>query len=94
MKGKQQRVQKRLLDIISRAFYTPGGCHNLNLVLCDMANSCANAITFFFEVIQCIYSLFSSSTKRWKILQHNVSNFTLKPLSQTCWKVGLKVLKQ
>ena len=63
MKGKHQGVQKRLLDINPRAFYTPCGCHNLNLVLCDMANSCPKAISFF-GVVQRIYSLFSSSTKQ------------------------------
>ena len=63
MKWKQQDVQKRLLDINSRAFYTPCGCHNLNLLLCDVANSCPKAMTFF-GVLQRIYSLFSSSTKR------------------------------
>ena len=55
MKGKHQGVQKRLLDINPRAFYTPCGYHNLNLVLCDMANSCPRAISFF-GVLQCIYS--------------------------------------
>ena len=63
MKGKQQGVQKRLLDINSRSFYTPCGCHSLNLILCDMASSCTKAISFF-GVVQRIYSLFSSSTKR------------------------------
>ncbi|XP_038971164.1 uncharacterized protein LOC120104314 [Phoenix dactylifera] len=67
MKEKHQGVQRRLLDINLRAFYTPCGCHNLNLVLCDIANSCPKAISFF-GVIQRIYTLFSSSTKRWKIL--------------------------
>ena len=81
MKGKHQGVQKRLLDINPRAFYTPCGCHNLNLVLCDMANSCPKAISFF-EVEQHIYSSFSSSTKQWKILQDNISTLALKPLSQ------------
>ncbi|KAM3732964.1 hypothetical protein ACB098_11G098600 [Castanea mollissima] len=78
MKGKKQGLQKRILDINSKAFYTPCGCHNLNLVLCDMANSCPKAISFF-GVVQCIYTLFSSSTKRWKILQDNVTSLTLKP---------------
>ncbi|GKB61505.1 zinc finger MYM-type protein 1-like protein [Tanacetum coccineum] len=41
MKGKHQGVQKRFLDINPRAFYTPCGCHSLNLALCDMANTCA-----------------------------------------------------
>jgi len=31
-KGKHQGVQKRFLDINPRAFYTPCGCHSLNLV--------------------------------------------------------------
>ena len=65
MKGKHQGVQKRFLDINPRASYTPCGCHSLNLVLCDMTNSCPRA-TSFFGVLQRIYTLFSSSTKRWK----------------------------
>ena len=40
MKGKHQGVQKRILDINHRSFYTPCGCHSLNLILCDMTNSC------------------------------------------------------
>ena len=47
-----------------------------------MANSCPKA-TSFFGVIQRIYTMFSSSTKRWKILQDNVSGLTFKSLSQT-----------
>ena len=64
MKGKHQGVKKkRLLEINPRAFYTSCGCHNLNLVLCDMANSCPRTISFF-GVVQHIYSLFYSSTKQ------------------------------
>ncbi|KAF8083114.1 hypothetical protein N665_0791s0011 [Sinapis alba] len=33
MKGKNKGVQKRFLDINPRAFYTPCGCHNLNLAI-------------------------------------------------------------
>ena len=46
MKGKERRVQKRLLDINPKAYYTPCGCRNLNLVLCDIANSCSKIIYF------------------------------------------------
>ena len=57
MKEKHQRVQKWFLDINPRSFYSPCGCHNLNLVLCDVANSCTNAISFF-GVVQRIYTIF------------------------------------
>ncbi|XP_047324967.1 zinc finger MYM-type protein 1-like [Impatiens glandulifera] len=36
MKGKHKGVQNRLLEINPKAFYTPCGCHSLNLTLCDM----------------------------------------------------------
>jgi len=67
-----------------KAFYSACGCgyHSLNLVLFGMTNSCPRA-TSFSEVLHCIYTLFSSSTKRWKILQNHIHNLTFKSLSQT-----------
>ena len=64
-------------------------------MLCDVANSCSKTIYiyFFLGVVQCIYTLFSSFTKRWKILQDNVSSLTLKPLPQTCWKSRIESVK-
>ena len=56
MKGKHQGVQNIILDITPRLFYTPCGCHSLNLVLCDMVHSCPKA-TSFFGVLQHIYTL-------------------------------------
>ena len=61
MKENKQGVQRRLLDINPKAFYTPCSSHYINLVLCDMANSCTEVVSFF-EVVQCLYTLFSSST--------------------------------
>ncbi|XAR73468.1 hypothetical protein NMG60_11007441 [Bertholletia excelsa] len=46
-----------------------------------MANSCTKFISFF-GVTYRIYSLFSTSTKRWKILKDNIPNLTHKLLSQ------------
>ncbi|XP_028055104.1 uncharacterized protein LOC114259291 [Camellia sinensis] len=92
MKGKHKGVQKRLLEINFRAFYTPCGCHSLNLALCDMANSCPKAISFF-GVLQCIYLLFLSSTKQWKVFKNHVEGLTLKPLSQTRWESHVESIK-
>uniref|UniRef100_A0A3Q7EY52 Uncharacterized protein n=1 Tax=Solanum lycopersicum TaxID=4081 RepID=A0A3Q7EY52_SOLLC len=47
-----------------------------------MTKSCTKAISFF-GVVQHIYSLFSSSTKRWKILKDRVPSLTLKSSSLT-----------
>ena len=81
MKGKHKGVQKRVLKINPRAFHTPCGCHSLNLVLCDMANSCSKAISLF-GVVQRLYVLFSASS----FLKDNVKGLTLKSLSQTHWE--------
>lgn len=91
MKGKNKGVQKRLLDINPRAFYTPCGCHSLNLTLCDMANSCDLAISFF-GIVQRVYCLFSSSTKRWSVFTESIGprGLTVKPLSQTRWESHLE----
>uniref|UniRef100_A0A7N0TMK1 Zinc finger MYM-type protein 1-like n=1 Tax=Kalanchoe fedtschenkoi TaxID=63787 RepID=A0A7N0TMK1_KALFE len=85
MKGRHQGVQKKLLDINRRAFYTPCGAHSLNLMLCDMANTCSKARDFF-GVIQRIYTIFANSTKRWQILKDNVKGLTLKSMSSTRWE--------
>ncbi|XP_058192157.1 uncharacterized protein LOC131309558 [Rhododendron vialii] len=72
MKGKNKGVQTRVLEVNPRAFYTPCGCHSLNLVLCVMANSRSKAKTFF-EVVQRLYVLFSSSVQRIKPIRYNPS---------------------
>lgn len=92
MKGKHQGVQKKLLDLNSRAFYTSCGCHSLNLTLCDMANSCSKARDFF-GVIQRIYTIFAASTKRWQILKDNVKKRTPKSLSSTRWESRLECVE-
>ncbi|XP_074266667.1 uncharacterized protein LOC141589946 [Silene latifolia] len=92
MKGKHQGVQKRLLEVNPSALYMPCACHSLNLALSDMAHSCIRA-TSFFGIVQHMYTLFSSSTKRWKILLANVPELTLKCLSNTRWESRIKSVK-
>jgi hypothetical protein len=54
-----------------------------------MAKSCGKAITFF-EIIQRIYVLFSSSTKRWNVLLKHVPSLTMKVVSNTRWESQIK----
>ncbi|KAL5158733.1 Zinc finger MYM-type protein 1 [Glycine soja] len=82
----------QMIQVEKMSFYTPCGCHSLNLVFCDMANSCPKA-TSFFGVLQRVYTLFSSSTKRWKISQNHIHSLTLKSLSQTHWESRIESVK-
>jgi hypothetical protein len=93
MKGKNQRVQKKLLDINNpRAFYSSCACHSLNLTSCDMAKSCTKANSFF-GIIQQIYTIFAKFTKRCQILKDNISGLTLKSLSSTRWESHVNSVK-
>lgn len=68
MSGKYKGVQSRLQDKNESAIYSPCGCHSLNLCGTDAVSSTVEFITFF-GVVQELYVLFSSSPKRWKLLQ-------------------------
>lgn len=92
IKGKNLGVQKRLLDINPRAFYMPCGSHCLNLIVCNMAKSCVKAKSFF-GACQCIYTVFSNSTKRWNVLLDYIDGLTLKSLSTTRWESHIESVK-
>lgn len=66
MVGEYQGVQSRIRAQNQRAFFAPCAAHKLNLLLCDVSQSCIRAITFFV-MIERVYTLFSASTKRWGI---------------------------
>jgi hypothetical protein len=57
-----------------------------------MASSCGKAISFF-GIVQCIYVLFSSSTRRWKVLLDHIPSLTVKGLSNTRWVSQIKSVK-
>ena len=92
MKGKHQGVQKRLLDVNPRAFYSACGCHSLDLTLCDMAKTCGRAKDFF-GIIQRIYTTFANSTKKWQILKDNITGLTLKSVPATRWESCVESVK-
>ncbi|KAA3483161.1 zinc finger MYM-type protein 1-like [Gossypium australe] len=49
--------------------------------------------SFDLNVDDCIYSLFTSSTKRWKIFLDNVPKLSVKFLSNTRWDSRIKSIK-
>jgi hypothetical protein len=92
MRGCNKGVQARILQLESRAFFMPCGCHSLNLVLCDMAKSCTAAMTFF-GIIQKIYVLFSASTQRWSIFKKHVKGLTVKANCETRWEAKVNSVR-
>jgi len=93
MKGKHQGVQRKLLDVNPRAFYSACGCHSLNLTLCDMATKTCGRAKDFFGIIQRIYTAFANSTKKWQILKENITGLTLKSVSATRWESRIDSVK-
>ena len=56
MAGIKSSVQARLTTLNPLAFFTPCGCHSLNLVLCDMVKNCRQAMSFFGIIQQMFFS--------------------------------------
>ncbi|CAM5083177.1 unnamed protein product [Natator depressus] len=53
MKGKDNGVQTRMMEINPRAFFVPCSAHSLNLVVNDAATCCLEASSFF-DLAQCV----------------------------------------
>ncbi|XP_065650236.1 zinc finger MYM-type protein 1-like [Hydra vulgaris] len=92
MRGKNKGVQRRILDVNPQALFIPHCAHTLNLAVDDAVKCCLEA-TAFFDLVQHVYVFFSASTRRWEVLTRHVSNFTVKPLSETRWESRIDVLK-
>ena len=90
MKGCNTGLQTQILKMNPLAFFTPCGCHNWNLLICDAASSCIKA-KLFFGILQRLYTLFSAGN-RWTILTDRVK-LTLKPLSTTRWECRIESVK-
>ncbi|XP_068989239.1 zinc finger MYM-type protein 1-like [Neodiprion pinetum] len=92
MKGKNLGVQKRILDLNPLAFYVPCGCHSYNLVLCDAAKSSVKSVRLF-GLLQRLFTLFSASVNRWKILSDHAELYSLKKLSDRRWEAKINSVK-
>jgi hypothetical protein len=57
MRGKQNGIQKRILNINPRAFYVPCNSYSLNLVINDAAKCNVDAISFY-GIVQKLYVFF------------------------------------
>ncbi|KAI7805558.1 hypothetical protein IRJ41_010973 [Triplophysa rosa] len=90
MRGIQKGVQALILEKNPEALFIPCS-HSLNLLLCDVASSNRECLTFF-GTLQRLYTIFSSSVKRWNILKEFIE-ITLKPLSDTRWEAKLDSAK-
>nr|XP_022906870.1 zinc finger MYM-type protein 1-like [Onthophagus taurus] len=92
MRGKHNGLQKKILDINSRAFYIPCSSHTLNLIVNDAANSSLE-ICSFVDLIHEIYVFFSASPHRWHVFKNECPTLTLKPLSDTRWESRVEAVK-
>lgn len=93
MKGKHAGVQKKLLNLNSRAFFVPCYAHTLNLVVNDAAKSSKQGAEYF-TLIQAIYNFFSASTRRWAIFKKYLGkNLTVKPLCDTRWESRIDAIR-
>ncbi|XP_065677373.1 zinc finger MYM-type protein 1 [Hydra vulgaris] len=92
MKGKENGVQKKILDINPRAFFIPCSAHSLNLVVNDACKCSLDAISFF-GVVQQIYSYFLGSPSRWQVFRSYFPDFTVKSLNDTRWESRINALK-
>lgn len=91
MSGIHRGVQALIQEKNPEALFMPCASHSLNLLLCDAASSNRQCLSFF-GTVQRLYTMFSSSVKRWDILKEYV-DITLKPLSETRWEAKLDSVK-
>ena len=91
MRGQYKGAQSRILKNHPLAAFAPCACHTLNLCGVQAAECCPEIITFF-GIIQKLYNIFSSSPKRWEILQENIG-CSLHSMSQTRWSARVDCVK-
>ncbi|XP_038649470.1 LOW QUALITY PROTEIN: zinc finger MYM-type protein 1-like [Scyliorhinus canicula] len=86
MSGRYKGMQQNFLETNKFAIYVPCAAHSLNLEGRSAVDCCQEAVNFF-STVQLLYTFFSASSSRWKILKGCVGNESvLKSLSDTRWE--------
>lgn len=88
MSGKYSGLQARIKEHSPSAIFIPCANHSLNLIGNYAADSCSAAIQYFMFVHN-LFTFFSASTHRWKILTNNLkmckNSVTVKRVCNTRW---------
>ena len=87
MSGKYNGMQAIIWQQCNLAEYVPCAAHSLNVVG-QTAVGCFTLAIGFFRVLQGLYSFFSASPHRWKVLMEQLPSEglpTVKRMSDTCW---------
>ena len=93
MSGRYNGMQSKLLEINKFATYVPCAAHSLNLVGQCAVDCCLEAVTFF-STVQLLYTFFSASSNRWRILKDCIGDENvLKSLSDTRWEAHAMATK-
>ncbi|XP_065683355.1 zinc finger MYM-type protein 1-like [Hydra vulgaris] len=87
------KLQNSLLVFFEASDSTGEGFAKLILTHLEKLASSTTETTFFFSIVQELYTFFSGSTKCWEVLKKYVSQLTLKPLSATRWASRIDALK-
>lgn len=98
MSGKYKGMQALILEKNCLSMFVPCCGHSLNLVGKAAANSCPSAVQFF-DFVQNLYTFFTASTERYRILTEKLSQnknrqfYVLKKLSDTRWSCRAEATK-
>ncbi|CAI6349549.1 unnamed protein product [Macrosiphum euphorbiae] len=79
MSGSYAGLQAKIKEANPLAKFVPCSAHSLNLVGTNAVDCCTQAV-LFFNLLQNVYTFFTASTHRWKVL-----NASVKGLSETRW---------
>ena len=86
MSGKYNGMQAIILEKYKFAVFIPCAAHSLNLVGKCVAECCPGAVSFFDFMTQ-LYTFFSASTYRWRVLKEALGpcGLVVQKLSTTRW---------